>query len=82
MAVVGVNIFVKSAGHSTPAGFADFSDHIGILDTKYMRHYDLGITAELDPDSHVIIDWASGALTPGTGQAECKGVKRQSRFST
>jgi hypothetical protein len=74
MAVVGMNILVESAGHSTLVGFADFSNHIDIRDTKHMRHYDFGITAELEPDSHVIVDRASGALTPGTGQADIRAI--------
>ena len=74
MAVVGVNILVESSGHSTLIGFADFSDHIDIRDTKHMRQYDFGISAELEPNSRVTIDRAAGALTPGTGQADIRAI--------
>lgn len=74
MAVVGVNLLIETAGESRLVGFSDFSDHIDLREKRHMRHYNFGVGVELTPHSRVVLQGATAALTPGTGQADIRAI--------
>lgn len=74
MAVVGVNLLIETDRESRLVGFSDFSEHIDLREKKHMRHYDFGVGVELAPNARVVISGATGALTPGTGQADIRAI--------
>jgi hypothetical protein len=74
MSAVGVNLLLESSGTSVLVGHSDFAKHLDLREREKFQRMDFAIATELKPGASLLLDGASSALTPGSGQADIRAI--------